>query len=342
MKDTLLIVNAENVRGLNKDSKRSEYFTWLKAKNDRDFTIITETKCHDDSDMTNWSKQWSCNENDSIWSVDRGLTGKKGVAILIHPKFNRRDDAKINFTKVDPCGRWVKIVITIGKEKFRIIGIYAPNNGQERTKFFQEELNKMIENDNENAENLIGGDYNCTMDTALDRFNCISSNNDIGQKDLHRFIKSYQLEDIWRGKYPSEKRYTYFGDNKGSRIDYWLSSLSLNKQIEEIDSYYSSFSDHHGIKIAIQTKTPKIGKGVWKLNNSHITKPEFKEQFAEMWQLWQTKKSEYDDITLWWDLGKMKIKEFARTFAIEQSILNKSKLCELEDDIRAWNIRPKP
>ena len=102
--DTLLIINAENARGLNKNTKRSEYFAWLKTKNDRDFTIVTETKCHEESDMATWSRQWSCDENDSIWSIDRGKTGKKGVVILVHPKFKKRNDAKINLTKVDPCG----------------------------------------------------------------------------------------------------------------------------------------------------------------------------------------------------------------------------------------------
>ena len=333
MDTTFLIINGENIRGLNKDTKRSDYFNWLKTKTDRDFTIVTETKCHEESDMSAWSRQWSCNENDSIWSIDKGKTGKKGVTILVHPKFNNREDAKINHTKVDPNGRWVKIVVTIGKEQFRIIGIYAPNNGQERIMFFQEELKKTIESDKFNAENLIGGDYNCAMDTTLDRFNCISTNNDGGQKELHDFIKSYQLEDIWRVKYPTEKRYTYFGDNKGSRIDYWLSSVSLNRQIEEVDSYYNSFSDHHGIKITIQTKTPKIGKGIWKLNNSHIIKPEYREELTEMWHFWQTKKDDYEDITLWWDLGKIKIKELSRTFAIEQSIIKKSKLNDLEFQI---------
>ena len=57
--------------------------------------------------------------------------------------------------------------------------------------FFQEELKKTIESDKFNAENLIGGDYNCAMDTTLDRFNCISTNNDGGQKELHDFIKSW-------------------------------------------------------------------------------------------------------------------------------------------------------
>ena len=294
---------------------------------------MTETKCHNPKDSSLWGKQWSSDEKDSIWSLDVGKTGKKGVAILIHPRFNKRDDVKINHTNVDPQGRWVKIVITIGKEKYRIIGVYAPNNGKERITFFQEELHNIIESDNFVAENYVGGDYNCTMDTDLDRFNCISTNNDIGRKDLQHFIKKYQLEDIWRTKYPKHKKYTYFGDNKGSRIDYWLTSTSLNRQIDEVDSYYNPFSDHHGIKLAVETKTPEIGKGIWKMNNSLINKPEFEEKLKTMWHLWQTKKEEYDDISLWWDLGKIKIKELSKTFAIEHSILNKSKICELENEI---------
>ena len=331
--DSQLIINGENIRGMNKDKKRMDYFSWLKTKSDRDFTIVTETKCHDMKDMASWAKEWSCNEKDSIWSLDTGKTGKKGVTILIHPKFNRRADAKIVNTRVDPNGRWVKIIINIGKETFRIIGIYAPNNSNERINFFQVELHKIMESDHISAENIMCGDYNCTMNTELDRFNCISANNDSGQKDLLQFIKKYELEDIWRTKNPKEKKFTYFGDNKGSRIDYWLTSLSLTRQIEDVDTYYNSFSDHHGIKLVIETKTPKIGKGIWKMNNSHIVKPEYKEELTNMWQNWQERKYDYLDITQWWDLGKINIKELSRNFAIEQSILNRSKIDELEIEI---------
>ena len=155
MGDHNLIVNGENIQGLNNDKKRKEYFYWLKTKTDRDFTIVTETKCHDISDKSSWANEWSHNDDDSFWSMEVGDTGRKGVTILVHPKFNKRADAKIFQSNVDKNGRWVKIIISIGKENFRIVGIYAPNNAQERVKFFLE-MDKLIDGDKVNGETTMG------------------------------------------------------------------------------------------------------------------------------------------------------------------------------------------
>ena len=329
MENQNLIINGENIQGMNCSKKRQEYFSWLKYKTDRDLTIVTETKCHNTKDRSIWANEWSCDERDSYWSIDIGDTGRKGVTILVHPKFNKKTDTKITHTKSDKNGRWVKIIVSIGKENFRILGIYAPNNAKERVQFFLE-MGKLIDGDNVNCETTMGGDYNCTLNSELDRFNCISKNNDIGQKELISFTKKFELEDIWRIKNPKQRNYTWFGKNKGSRIDFWLISKSLNRQIQDVNSYHNPYSDHHGIQLNIQTKLPKIGKGIWKMNNTHILEPKFKEEFTKVWQDWQLKKEEYEDLSLWWDLGKIKIKEYAKMYAIEQSILRKSRIEELE------------
>ena len=87
---------------------------------------------------------------------------------------------------------------------------------------------------------------------------------------LNNLIKSSDLEDIWRIRNPNHKKYTWFGPNKASRIDYWLTSASLNSQIEFVDSHYFPFSDHHGVRIEIKTNEIKQGKGVWKMNAEHF------------------------------------------------------------------------
>ena len=131
-------------------------------------------------------------------------------------------------------------------------------------------------------------------------------------------------------KDPKEKEFSWFGPNKGSRIDFWLTSASLNGQIDEINMSFPTFSDHHSVKISLRTNPIKQGKGVWKMNNAQIIQPEFRNEITKVWQIWQSKKEEFDDITQWWDLGKMKIKETARNFSIEQSILRKSRENEFE------------
>ena len=151
-----LIINGENIQGMNCSKKRREYFTWLKNKTDRDMTIVTETKCHNAKDKSLWAEEWSSDNKDSYWSVENGDTGKKGVTILVHPKLNKKADTKITQSKLDKNGRWVKLIVSIGKENFRILGIYAPNNARERVNFFLE-MDKLIEGDKVNCETTMGG-----------------------------------------------------------------------------------------------------------------------------------------------------------------------------------------
>ena len=95
----------------------------------------------------------------------------------------------------------------------------------------------MIKHDPYDVETLMGGDYNCTLDSLFDRLNCISDQNDKGRVALRHLMRSLGLEDIWRIRNSDSKKYTWFGPDKASRIDYWLSSTSLyNSQIKNIDS----------------------------------------------------------------------------------------------------------
>ena len=58
----------------------------------------------------------------------------------------------------------------------------------------------------------------------------------------------------------------------------------------------------------IRTDETVQGKGIWKMNVSNILKEEFRHDFEVMWNEWQVKKANYNDITVWWDLGKKQIK----------------------------------
>ena len=194
-------------------------------------------------------------------------------------------------------------------------------------------LYNMIKHDPYDVETLMGGDYNCTLDSLFDRLNCISDQNDKGRVALRHLIRSIGLEDIWRIRNPDSKKYTWFGPDKASRIDYWLSSISLNSQIKKIDSHHFPFSDHHGVRIEVNTKEIKCGKGVWKMNAEHLFNDKYKQEITNFWQNWQLKKHEFTNLTQWWDIGKMKLKRISRNFAIEQSIKNKSKLADLEAEI---------
>ena len=325
-----LICEEYNCRGFNDDKKRGEAFHWLKTeRKEADLIILADTKCHRPEDKETWSKEWSDDENDSIWSLGEG--GSRGVTILITPKFKKRD-AEIIDTKVDDDGRYVKIIICIAGSLYRILGLYAPKKKRQQIRFFTKLLE--VINDNFDAENIVGGDYNCTFNNFLDRINCVGKNNDPGRKDLINLMRTYDLEDIYRRRNPAKRQYTWFGpEGKASRLDFWLTSVSLNAQVEKVDSHYAPFTDHHGTTLTLRTHEIKTGKGIWKMNSSQISKPEYRVVFEQFWGEWQEKKQDFSDISIWWDIGKTKIKNLTRNFCIEQNFAEQSKLINLEREI---------
>ena len=139
-----LTIESLNVRGIRDNQKRSNVFSWIKKRN-ADIFFISETHCHTKKDKTNWSKEWSNDKNDSIWSL--GTNRSKGVAILFNPKLKCRE---LSYTDIisDPNGRFIKLILSISGIKYRIMNIYAPNNSQERVNFFVS-LHDIIKDDHE-------------------------------------------------------------------------------------------------------------------------------------------------------------------------------------------------
>ena len=297
-----------NVRGLRDSVKRENIFKWLKSKNP-DIVFLQETHCHLKKDVNQWSKEWSGSKSYNYWSL--GTSRSKGAAILLSKNLCERNITVTNVV-IDPNGRSVKLILHINDRKYRLINIYAPNHEAERVNFFIN-LQYLIDDEIE-AETIVGGDFNCTMNSVNDRCNC-SDKNDVGQIDLYHLSNAFDLEDIWRRRYPNERQFTWSGRNKKSRIDYWLTSVSLDNQIDDVYHNYAPYTDHKSINIIIRTEEIIQGKGIWKMNTSNILKDEFRQDFTEMWKEWQLKKSNYNDIRVWWDVGKRRIKKLnARIF----------------------------
>ena len=87
---------------------------------------------------------------------------------------------------------------------YRVINSYAPNNEYERVQFFNMITTTLSENSLDDYETIIGGDYNCVLDSELDRKN-YTSNYDIGQRDIKYLMDIFDLEDIWRRRNPDKK-----------------------------------------------------------------------------------------------------------------------------------------
>ena len=239
----------------------------------------------------------------------------------------------------------VYLLINIDSLKLSIINVYAPNHGAERVKFFKE-LKVMILNIHENLESevIIGGDFNTCLNEVLDRRYDDNTNHrgeDQGAKEINEIMTEYELEDIWRRRYTKMKRYSYFKKNSksASRIDYWLTSKTLDPLVTTCYIRQAVKTDHSFIYIEIKTSLEDRGPNYWKFNNKLLENEYFHNTFCAFWDGWKREIDNYELKKNRWEATKYKIKALSiqiskhlnKQRCIKESVLSK-KLEELKND----------
>ena len=285
-----------NVNGLGTKKRRLKFFCWFR-KLKFDILFIQETHCYDKITASEWSQDWGPKEN-SIWTT--GSSNSKGVAVLFKP----HSIFDYSNLKVDNHGRYIYFELKLEDENFKFINIYAPNDPNERVLFFKKLKTWIDIND---KKNVIGGDYNCTIDAKLDRMNCLTE-YDKGRDELNDIMKTKFLIDIYRTRNPGKKCFSFTRGDKHSRLDYWLIDRSLDGNVDKIDYQACPFSDHNMAVLKLDLSKIEMGPGIWKMNSNVIKTELFKNCFYNMWENWQKEKTNYH-LHEWWDLGKKKIKK---------------------------------
>ena len=290
-----LIVVTINTNGLQDRKTRIAFFLWLKTLH-FDIIFLQETHCGSEFEANSWADEWGPRKN-SIWSTVS--SNSKGVAVLFKP----HSDYKPTNKKVDCDGRYIFFNLNMEDIEYSFLNVYAPNNKKDRVAFYKK-IKHFIDPD---MYNLVGGDYNCTFDSNLDRLNC-TSEPDAGREELQQIITEKHLEDIYRRRYPEKRVFSFARGNKASRLDYFLVSKNLDSQVKQIEYNSCPFSDHDLVKMELIISEVKQGPGIWKMSESVIKSELFKSSFKSMWSVWQEQKLNYSP-QIWWDLGKKKIKE---------------------------------
>ena len=124
---------------------------------------------------------------------------------------------------------------------------------------------------------IIVGDFNLVLDTSKDYFNYLHVNNPKAKEVVHQQIQSFNLVDIYRQFHPNVNRYTWRKANpmKQARLDFFLVSSSLMKEVKSSDIMTCYRSDHSPIFILLKLNEFKHGKGLWKFNNSLLKDIEY-------------------------------------------------------------------
>ena len=297
-----------NCNGLRDNKKRHSIFHWFDKKN-FDIILLQETHCKDEFETLLWGKQWG---GASYWN--NGNSSSRGVAILIKKHLQLDLTNKIE----DNNGRFISISLNIeDKSNYRISNIYSPNNGKTRKSFFKE-LNNILSEYNTN--HVIAGDYNCVFNKEKDRKSNLGAISDqYGLTELKTLISDLDLEDVWRRRYPTKTEYTFSRASAKSRLDYFLSSRSIDNELDQVKIRHFQYSDHDAISLRLNTENIERGPGLWKLNASILENSKYKEIISTFWCTWKREIDKFESKRQWWDLTKRKIKAISIDFCKEQS-----------------------
>uniref|UniRef100_H3AK39 Endonuclease/exonuclease/phosphatase domain-containing protein n=1 Tax=Latimeria chalumnae TaxID=7897 RepID=H3AK39_LATCH len=123
---------------------------------------------------------------------------------------------------------------------------------------------------------IIGGDFNCPLDTVMDR----SSSAPVAQIQMAKAILTSVAEcglvDIWRHLHPTSREYSHYSHahKSFSRIDLLLVSSSLTHQVKDCNFLPHYISDHSPVQIQLDAPEDFRGPYWWRLDPQLLTRGE--------------------------------------------------------------------
>ena len=216
---------------------------------DADIFCIQETKCQlgqVDLEFDGYKSYWNSAEKKgysgtAIFTKMKPISVKYGIGIEEHDKEGR--------------------VITLEFEKFYMVNIYTPNSkrGLERLGYrqiWEDEIRKYLVNLNKIKPVIMCGDLNVAH-KEIDLKNPKTNRNNAGFTDEEREKMTELLNsgfvDTFRYLYPTKENayswWSYMGrareKNTGWRIDYFIVSKNIEKDIKEASIYSEILGSDH-------------------------------------------------------------------------------------------------
>ena len=218
-------------------------------KMDADIFCLQETKCQPDQinlEFQGYTSYWNSAEKKgysgtAIFTKQKPINVTYGIGIEEHDKEGR--------------------VITLEFERFYMVDIYTPNSKRELERLeyrqiWEDEIRKYLLKLNETKPVIMCGDLNVAH-KEIDLKNPKTNRHNAGFTDEERNKMTELLDsgftDTFRYLYPEKKNayswWSYMGHarekNVGWRIDYFIVSKSIEKQIKEAKIYPEIMGSDH-------------------------------------------------------------------------------------------------
>jgi len=313
------------VRGINNFRKRRTIYTWCR-KQKADFIFLQETHSKKDSERQ-WKNEWG---GDMIMS--HGSPNSCGVAIL----FKKGVDCTVLSKIEDPAGRYLILKVEFKDKSYVLINLYAPNKDTDIVNFLNN-LRLILQNENlDDEENIIiGGDFNCPLNPALDKKGGILLPRKSVVASIDCLCDEIDLVDIWRLKNPVSKSFTWSQNSPMifCRLDYWLISNNLQDSVTATNIFPAIKTDHAAISLEFSTSEDHIkGPGYWKMNCSLLDDDNYLREVTEKVPIWLAEgRSDLTDHRSIWDWIKYNIRAHAVQFSKYKAMQRKEEEKILQD-----------
>ena len=315
-----------NCNGLGNKIKRQKVFTFLHDKLKNGFVFLQETHS-----MENLEKEWKNEWGGEIY-FSHGTSNSTGCAIA----FSKNFPVKIINQFRDDNGRILILEVHINNESFLLINLYNANSELDQIAVLDllcSKIENLILDDK--CKPIFGGDMNLIFDTTLDS----SGGNPILKKKslakLMKILLKLDVCDIFRVRYPHQKRFTFHRKNPSiqRRLDYFFISNSLQECIGDVKVLPSFMSDHSPVFVSVNL-LPDIARGKygWKFNNSLLHDDKFPTEMRNHLHSLNATLDNFSNPHLKWEYLKYEARKFSIAFSKEK-ILQDSRLKSYHENI---------
>ena len=195
----------------------------------------------------------------------------------------------------------------------------------------------MLQNESLDSEEniIIGGDWNCPLDPALDKKGGILTPRKAIISSIDCLQNELDLIDIWRIKNPGVKSFTCSQQRQKifCRLDYCMISNNLHDCVKTVKIIPAIKTDHSAIclELAFLDNSPP-GPGYWKMNCSMLDDDVYVETISKMIPAWvEEGRRELSDYRCVWDWLKYNIRNFSIQHSKRKSKIIKEREMNLQN-----------
>jgi len=215
-------------------------------------------------------------------SADPNEPGNRnGVTIILNKNLIKLVNVS---TKIIIEGRAMIISIPWnGEDTLRIMNVYAPVKNNEKTKFWENLLQRMQDLE-EPTPDLVMGDFNLVENPEIDRLLNRGGTDPISARlALSEFTTELNLTDEWRRRHPKKRNYTYVGQSQ-LRLDRIYAREEIYPWCTDWAIEHPAVkTDHHLVSVCITSENmPYLGKGRWAIPLGLLKNRQLKKQTQQL------------------------------------------------------------